>query len=98
MVVRGWDGNVIYGIFKRLKDFPFKINEMALLRENHTRDTTLIAYKIKDFEGRGKRRKITILQIGITGVYFSYLWGAARFDIEEDPRNRCVKVVGIDEV
>ena len=98
MVVRGWNGDVKRGIFKRLNGFSSKINELALERENYSKDVNLIIYKVKEPGEGGKRRKIKILQIGGNGVYFSYLWGHSGYDIDVDMRDRCIKVTGIDEI
>jgi|WetSurMetagenome_2_1015567.scaffolds.fasta_scaffold19478_19 hypothetical protein len=96
MVVRGYSGEIRYGIFKRLKNFPFKINEMALLRERWGNNVHLIAYRNNTSNENGKRKKITLLEIDSQGMYLSYTWRSSEFDIEVN--GNYIKVVGIDLV
>lgn len=96
MVVRGYDGSVRYGIFKRLKNFPFKINEMALLRERWGNNIYLMAYRNNTSTENGKRRKITLLEISEQGMYLSYTWRSSEFDI--DINGNYIKIIGIDLV
>ena len=96
MVMRNYDGTVRSGIFKRLKNFPFKINEMALLRERWGNSVHLIAYRNNTSTENGKRRKITLLEMGNQGMYLSYTWRSSDFDI--DINGNYIKIVGIDEV
>jgi hypothetical protein len=96
MVVRGYNGEIRYGIFKRLKNFPFKINEMALLRERWGNSVQLIAYRNNASNENGKRRKITLLEMSDQGMYLSYTWRSSEFDI--DINGNYIKVVGIDLV
>jgi hypothetical protein len=99
MVVRSWNGSdVLYGIFKRLKKFPFVVEEMALARERYNKDISLILYKkFNASDHHVKRRKLVLLQFGREGMWLSYAWRASDFGIDSD-NNHYAKVIGVDEV
>ena len=94
MVVRGYNGEIRYGIFKRLKNFPFKINEMALLRERWGYRVGLIVYGER--REHSKRRKMTLFDISDQGLDLSYTWRTNEFEIET--KDNYIRVVGFDLV